>query len=846
MTVLTLLTTVIVNDTTGEEVELYEYQSTKEDGTSAVLMNLYKEVLGYIPWFCNFVDSEQGREPHDFFEWTAQKFVGAIMALVYVFYMIGMAIAQLFAAIGRYIGEILMDVLTFLGPLLWLIIRAVLLILVFILIAFHLLIQIPAYLLMGASILLIATLMGGYCEFSWNFVEFSLGTGTVIRMQSDIIWIYSQFFDMNFPWVEDKIFKNGEIIMSTKDCFISGETTSEMADVDMLSMISDTQGPPELHCGYTHIEGSKYDFYTTYIDEDPPDPSYGVRLHLINPGGEALSHYQMEINPEYAGDPKYEKGVVFNYTIDLGTIYQEEGLWHYYFTTKDDSGQHDIKYMPNNAGYMLGPHISPGPQHMFSATVSNNYPDEYSNPSGFKTDNFTFLSTWLYEVVPDNVYMCLIPANKSTGIGVSKTVGIQKFSMNPIDQNANYSDFVDYYCIVNFSQLGYADYELGEFHHYYEAHYDNGNKTYIYDSESLSEDDFYNVSYCDIKAPYVGADKAQILDYSFIGTNSPLIPINRGEWWTSRAIGMISESFTRFEVIYMDPSGNPPLEGYPRLIFTNFVTGEELEPFILSEKLSTQFSREFGDDVYSYSCVISGLDLSPGAWEFRFETKDSNGVLADILYGDEKVWMMGSGMEILSGFSLTTLTAATIPIISFIIAIPWADKNPIVTGALSITSTIYSIIMLLTSFFTLANAKNTGALLGLGLGCLFSGLAILNAYKMSITKFAEFFGTFLLFGIMADVILTHLPLQLLFPEIPWEVASTVLNFIYLPVEFFLMIGSSIVCSFMMKNGLSGGKDPGSQVLKGCMRVLGVFQCIVFLMSIFAFIHLTQLDSLLQT
>jgi hypothetical protein len=501
--------------------------------------------------------------------------------------------------------------------------------------------------------------------------------------------------------------------------------------------------------------------------------------------------------------------------------------------------------MPSVAGYMLGPHISRGPQHIFSSTVSSNYPQDYWNPSGFKTDNFTFVCTWLYEVIPENISMCLIPANRSTGTGVSKTVGVQKFSMNPVEQNPNYSQFVDYYCIVNFTELGYSNNELGEFHHYYEAYYDNGNKTYIYDIELDSEEYFYNTSHCDIKAPFVGTDKAQILDYNFAGINTPLVPIHKGNWWNSKVIGIISETLIRFEVIYLDPIGNTPLEGYPRLILTNMETEEELVPLIMSEELSTQFSREFGEDVYSYTCILSGFNLPPGAWTFRFEAKDSNEVLTNVLYGEEKIWVMGSGMEILSGLSFTTVTAGIVPLIGYIAAIPWVNPNPVVTGIIAITTTLFSIGQLLLDFLSLASTKNTGALLGLFIGSLFSSLSILNAYKMKITRYAKFFGAFLYFGLIADIILVNLPLQLIFPEIPWEVSSTVINFIFLPLEIFLMLGTSIVCSAMM-GSIPGSTGIGHIIIKGCMRILGAFQAILALMCIFSFIYQTQFNFLFQS
>jgi len=622
MIVLSMLTTVILNDTTGEEVELYDYQSTKEDGINAVLMNVYKEVLGYIPWYGNFQNSELGDEPGDFFEFWAEIFVGALMAVVYFIYIIGMAIASLFVALVKFVGAVMMEVLTFLGPFLWLIIRAVLFVLAFILLAIHLLVQIPTYLIMGVSMLLIATLMGGYCEFSWNFVEFSLDNVKVFRMQSDIVWVYWGFFDMEFPWVDDKIFIDGELIMSTSQSILGLESKSEFTNTDIFSTI-DSQTPPELHCGYNLTDGSTYDFYVTYQDfeNNAPDPSYGVKLHLINPDGTTLSPNQMSIHPDYVDDIDYRKGVLYNYTIDLDTIYQGQGLWHYYFTTQDDSSAHDIVFMPD-FGYKLGPDVFTS-QYLLTEHVSRNYPDEYSSSSGFIDEDFTFVTTWSSEMIPDNVYMYLIPAQRSVGTGVSKTVGIQKFPMSTVDLSPDYSDYVDYYVTINFSQLGYTEAEIGKFSHYYEAIYYNGNKTYLYDAE-LDSESFYDLTYTDFNTPYVGTSGAQLLDsqfenLNFISDYSLHIQDNVGK---KELFTVISEYQMRFEVIYTDPLGLPP-SYYPHLIFKNVATGEELVPFVLSEESQTEFSLAYGEDVSSYSTIIEGFELPPGLWVYRFEAKDN-------------------------------------------------------------------------------------------------------------------------------------------------------------------------------------------------------------------------------
>jgi hypothetical protein len=67
--VLTLLRTCLVNETTNETAIVYSYVFTKLNDTTAVIMNLPISVLGFIPWFCNFMESPLGSKPETFEDW---------------------------------------------------------------------------------------------------------------------------------------------------------------------------------------------------------------------------------------------------------------------------------------------------------------------------------------------------------------------------------------------------------------------------------------------------------------------------------------------------------------------------------------------------------------------------------------------------------------------------------------------------------------------------------------------------------------------------------------------------------------------------------------------------------
>lgn len=298
----------------------------------------------------------------------------------------------------------------------------------------------------------------------------------------------------------------------------------------------------------------------------------------------------------------------------------------------------------------------------------------------------------------------------------------------------------------------------------------------------------------------------------------------------------------RFEVIYIDQGDNPPLEGYPRLFFKNVVTGDEFyKSFIMDERLNTPFSREYGDDVYSYTCIIDGAELDSGMWEIFFEAKDSEGVNTPNLYGNEKFWVIGSAMEIIRGFSLTSTAAGTVPLFSYIVSIPFVAKNNAYTfigAAISIAITMFSLYQIITTLSSLYNSENTGALLGFGIALLFSGLSVFNAVQSSYTKFFTFWAKLVFILSQVEMVLTLIPVVAMYLDIPWDIASIIYNLVYLPIEFFLMIGSSIIAGVGISL-IKGVENSGSVVVKECMRLLALFSLIYSFIAITGFFLKTQ-------
>jgi len=182
MEVLNILITILVNDTTGAMVVGYEYSSTKEDGFDAVLMNLPGAVLGFVPWECNYQNSLQGRAPRDFLQWLVQTVVSFVTFVVNIFVAIGQAFADIFAQIVEFVAEVLLAVIAIVAYLLWCLVRAALLIYVWISFGIALLFVTMAIAALALAFIPLSLIFGGSMYYTINSVGInisglSFGTG---------------------------------------------------------------------------------------------------------------------------------------------------------------------------------------------------------------------------------------------------------------------------------------------------------------------------------------------------------------------------------------------------------------------------------------------------------------------------------------------------------------------------------------------------------------------------------------------------------------------------------------------------------------------------------------------
>ncbi|MFW9876036.1 MAG: hypothetical protein ACFFG0_23280 [Candidatus Thorarchaeota archaeon] len=200
MEILNLLLTCLVNETTNETAVTYSYVSTKENGTSATMMNLPVSVLGFIPWFCNFSDSPQGSKPKDFEDWFWSSLKALGKAIIGFIITLIMLIVELVKLIVDFIVRIFMEILPILGHILWLIIRTLLLIFIWIMFIITLLVTIILFVAVIGSIFLLNLFMNLDIKVSINKIithgDFEFSFGYNIGME------YNRFIEYNIPTLE--------------------------------------------------------------------------------------------------------------------------------------------------------------------------------------------------------------------------------------------------------------------------------------------------------------------------------------------------------------------------------------------------------------------------------------------------------------------------------------------------------------------------------------------------------------------------------------------------------------------------------------------------------------------
>ncbi len=293
MEVLNLLLTCLINDSTNETAVVYSYGSTKENGTSASMMNLHASVLGLIPWFHNFSNSPQGSKPQTFEEWFWAPLIAIGIAIVGVFIVIGMAFVAIFLMIVDFFVEIFMDILPILAYILWLIIRVLILILVWIIFVVTLLMVIIEFLFIVGIMYTFALFID--LQINTKINEITVEGDIEVKFKYKIGSEYTEFLNCYIPTIETN-FELDNTTMTFKLGFFS-------IDIDFYNF-------PE-------------NIWDSFLDNNPSQSSKS-NLRSSNASENDLINI-LEIISNI-GDGTGQSGAVFGITGFVGQVTERTGL----------------------------------------------------------------------------------------------------------------------------------------------------------------------------------------------------------------------------------------------------------------------------------------------------------------------------------------------------------------------------------------------------------------------------------------------------------------------------------------------------------------------------------------
>jgi len=791
MEVLELLLYGLLNETHNEEnaVKLHDYACTKINGTKATDLNLPFSVLGFVTWFNPYSNSQMGGEPvvsggFDLWLWLLCLFVPYAAQMLHS--QMAMTGGQFYKYLAGFATDIIMKILSPLGDLLWLIARAALLVFVYICLAFEFFFISLEILTLGIPLLI----MSQFSDFGVNLgLKFSFEYGldilagylllensnNDISIQKFIVWNYWDYFDLYIPWIVSKTLLGDAIISEEREDIFGNTETVEGDPYD--NPISEIQAQPILFNNtYVQLSTNEYAFRVTYKDVNfnSPDQNYGVRLHLIAPNGTAFEYIGMnceESSPDYTS----ALGVNFSVTVDMSI--HNTGLWHYYFSTKDGNDG-NMTVFPNN-GYFIGPTTVNTTYFLFQERVTTS--SFYFETEGWANEDFNFYVSWWDMVeytAPENVYLCLVPANNTLDTGVSKTSGIQRFLMQPVSGNPNYSNPVEYKKVLNFDALGYERAQLGYFSYYFEAKVINGNFTYGFDynEEGIIH---FNILVKTINSPSLK------VDFKKIGVSSNLPDV------------ITDNSFLEFKATYIDSSCTEPEN--ISISFTNLYTHE-----VVKYNMTKYYSSLEGDE-HRYYMYVKGSSLECGSWDVDLEIigiqSDVETYSQSFALGQTVVTVLGDVLAGMNIFSTTINFLGFLPMMGHIASLLMViagnspasgihGKTLILAGnVLAITTTIVALTFAITQFILMVQniEEDLPRLIGFAIGCMFIfvfyGLAA-TAFKkdkpcewispqVTIEKLLNmrFIFTKGLSSILLLVSIASILLGLFFPNVAWGLIS---------------------------------------------------------------------------
>ncbi|MHA1932153.1 MAG: hypothetical protein ACW96X_06410, partial [Promethearchaeota archaeon] len=738
------------NITITEIVEIYGYLSTKLDDVPAVALNLPKGLMTLIPWFSGAENSPFGRTP-DQFNLLGMLVVGLIflaLPMAGMFQSI-IFVAGVFSTIfDKFAIDIGLCFLTFLGKLLWILIRVALIIISYILLGLELLTTSLIFVSIGLILSSFNTLS---CKWGLDFAIPYSENKTIafidltmsdynISIEAYIEWIYWEFFDIYFPLLK--------------------MNTDQASMLDKISDVSSVESsPPELACGWVHVEDLKYDFHVDYRQRPEGYPPEYVKLILVSPQSKEEFEYLMEVSPEQQFD-NYYNFVRFNYTVDFKDFDLEErqGQWYYCFIS-EASVINTTSRWPY-AGYAVGPLIDDLRYYFISS---------YLEPrSGTIVDEFTFSAMggdFIDNFIPDIVRLNILWPNNT----------IQSFNMEQSSTfTLNETDLITYEKTLKFSNSLIIDRRV-ELKYNFEAVFQDGKVAVLWDSKVIDvntyiDDDLNNYTYekCWFEGPIIYPLYSSEYD-------SPIIR----DWYiedltwdrvlsresADRVLNPVSDEFIlRFYVYVEDPDGSHEdhyINGYeiiPKLLLTNLNNPENpLEPIDMRwtggnygpgpKEYDEYFVDIIGSGYYAYKYEnhsdLIKCNFGPGAWNFSFQVIDdqSHTVLEN---SNKKIWHIGSFENMKNtlfyghptGSGIGGLFGSIITTIAYIsMAVLASCKNPALQTAAQIIAAGLLIVDLSVNIFSLIKftfeTEDTGSILGLGFNLLIKSCGFIIALALS-------------------------------------------------------------------------------------------------------------------
>jgi hypothetical protein len=225
-----------------------EYLSSKLDGIRATLLNLPYASLGYIPWTMPYVNSPTGPEPHPADPWGV--FIWIITWIIPILHVIVFAVVNMLASdstgfMANFAKSIFMKLMTALGNLLWLIIRAAILVLAWLIFAIALLLTVGGFLLTAAGICCILALKNIECSMTLS----SITTYTdefIVTLGYECNLVYIDFFDIEIPSINLFYKKDSQVCMDMSyNIYNSG--LNSFSNDDVINLVTTTISSDELN-----------------------------------------------------------------------------------------------------------------------------------------------------------------------------------------------------------------------------------------------------------------------------------------------------------------------------------------------------------------------------------------------------------------------------------------------------------------------------------------------------------------------------------------------------------------------------------------------------------------------